>query len=214
MAKAGQRTAKTRADAEVIADKLDAAEPPKPPEDPTDRRRRPKPLSPLAQYHRGKEIAAMRAREKPVAWAEIAKAMGMSKSRCATLYDRFMEWEQPLHDPMVVVDETIDALTVAMHEAFETYEKAVAGSSVAVRALQVAAQTALHRLALMRAAGRAPRELAAPQVAAQVTVMFRQFLDILQRHGATDEMLKEFEAVGREGIGRMTAIEGRATLAA
>jgi hypothetical protein len=181
-------------------------------------RRRPK-ISPLERYHRGRRIAAMRSREingklRPHSWKEIAKDVGLSESQCGLVYGQFLEWEAPLHDPMEVVQETIDALTVAMHEALRTYEAAPEGTSVRVQALRTGMDAAVTRLQVMRAAGRAPRSLAAPAVAQQMQVVFREFAELLRRHQVGDDALREFLELAEGQMGRMSAIEGRALPAA
>lgn len=171
-------------------------------------RRRPK-MNPLQRYQRGRVIAEMRARPRPVAWKDIAKQIGMSMAGAQEAYAQFLEWEMPLHDPLAVVDETIDAMTVALHESIQTYEDADPGSSVRVQALRTAVDTALTRLQVMRAAGRAPRSLAAPAVGQQMQTVFREFAELLRRHQVGDDVIRDFLELAEGQMGRMTAIDGR-----
>lgn len=159
-------------------------------------------LSPLDRYQRGREIAALRAQAKPVAWKTVAEHVGLSQRQCQEVYAQFLDWEQPLHDPMRVVDETIDSLTVAMHEAWLTYEGADAGSSVRVQAIRTAMDAAITRLQVMRAAGRAPRSLAAPTLAAEMQGVFRDFAELLRRHDVDDGVLRDFLGLAESRMGR------------
>lgn len=172
-------------------------------------------LSPLDRYQRGRQIAAMRAREvdgkpRPVSWKDIAKAVNLSESGAKDAYSQFLTWELPQHDPLKVVDETIDVMTVAMHEALETYAQAKPGSSVRVQALKTAVETAATRLQIMRAAGRAPRSLAGPSVAAELQLAFREFAELLSRHDVGDDVLRDFLGLAESRMGRLTAVEGHA----
>jgi hypothetical protein len=152
----------------------------------------------------------MRARPRPIAWKTIAKDVGLSERQAQEVYAQFIDWEKPLHDPMAVVEETIDGLTVAMHEAWQTYADAAPGSSVRVQAIRTAADAAVTRLQVMRAAGRAPRSLAAPSFAAEMQTAFREFAELLGRHDVSDEVLRDFLGLAEARMGRLTAIEGRA----
>lgn len=175
----------------------------------TPRPRRKAHISPLERYHRGRTIAAMRAQENPAAWREIAKTVGLSVSQAKEVHAQYLDWEEPLHDPMEVVQETIDAMTVAMQEAFKTYQAADEGSSVRVQALRVAVDTAVLRLQVMRAAGRAPRSLAGPSVAQQLQVVFREFAELLRRHEVGEAALRDFLELAESQMGQMSAIDGR-----
>ena len=168
-------------------------------------------MTALERYQRGRKIAEMRAHHpKPIAWATIAKHVGLSVSGAKDAYNRFLAAETLLLDGTGVVDETIDVMTVAMHEAFQTYEAADPGGSVRVQALKMAVETAVGRLHIMRAAGRAPRSLAAPSMVAEMQVVFREFAELLRRHDVGDDALREFLGLAETRMGRMTAIEGRA----
>jgi len=172
-------------------------------------------MTALERHQRGRQIAAMRAQEpKPVAWAQIAKHVGLSQSGAKDAYNRFLAAEEPLHDPMGVIDETIDALTVVMHEAFQNHADADPGSSVRVQSLRTAVDTAIARLQIMRAAGRAPRSLAAPSLVSEMQVVFREFAELLRRHKVSEDALREFLELAEGQMGRMNAIEGRAEIAA
>lgn len=174
-------------------------------------RRRPK-LSPLERYHRGRVIGEMRSRENPVAWKDIAREVGMSQSGAKGAYADFLDWEEPLHDPMDVVQETIDALTVSMHEALRTYEAAPEGSSIRVQALKVGMEAAITRLNVLRAAGRAPRSLAAPAVAQQMQIVFREFADLLRRHNVGEDALVELLGLAESQIGHLPSVNSSARL--
>jgi hypothetical protein len=167
-------------------------------------------LNPLERYQRGRQIAEMRARKRPVAWKTIAKAVGVSERQANEIYRQFLLWEEPQHDPMKAVDETIDVMTVAMHGALETYMEAKEGSSVRVAALKTAVETAAARLQIMRAAGRAPRSLAAPSMVAEMQLVFREFAELLRRHDVGDDALREFLELAETRMGRLTAIDARA----
>jgi hypothetical protein len=148
---------------------------------------------------------------KPVAWADIAKEVGMSEAGARDAWEQFREAEASmLDDPLAVVDETIDMMTVAIHQALATYEDAAPGSSVRVQALRAAVDTAMVRLQVMRSAGRAPRSLAAPALAQQLQVVFREFAELLRRHELGDEVLRDFLSLAESQMGRMSAIDGRA----
>lgn len=170
---------------------------------------RPPKLSPLERYARGRRIAEMRARAKPIAWREIAKQVGMSESGAKEAHAQFLEWEEPLHDPSTFVQETLDALTVAMHEAFRNAAMAEEGSSARVQSLRAAMDAVMTRLQVARAAGRAPRSLSAPQVATQMQLVFREFATLLERHKVGDEVLRDFLALAESQIGRLNAVDGR-----
>lgn len=165
-------------------------------------------LSPLDRYQRGRKIAEMRARERPVAWRDIAADVGMSEAGAKDAHAQFLSWEEPLHDPMDALQETIDALTVSMRLAFETYEAADPGSSVRVQAVRTTVDTALIRLQVLRAAGRAPRSLSGPSVAQQLQVVFREFAELLSRHKVSDAALREFLEFAELQMGKASAIEG------
>jgi hypothetical protein len=176
-------------------------------------RRRAK-LSPLERYARGKRIAEMRSRVvngnmKPLTWGQIGKEVGMSARGAEEAYATWLEWEEPLHDPNGVVDETINALTVSMHEALRTYEAAPEGSSVRVQALRTTVHTAITRLQVMRAAGRAPRSLAAPMVERQMQAVLREFAELLGRHEVGDDVLRDFLLLAESKMGQVTAIDAR-----
>jgi hypothetical protein len=79
-----------------------------------------------------------------------------------------------------------------------------------VQALRAAVDTAMVRLQVMRSAGRAPRSLAAPALAQQLQVVFREFAELLRRHELGDEVLRDFLSLAESQMGRMSAIDGRA----
>lgn len=152
----------------------------------------------------------VRGKPKPVAWKDIAAEVGMSQQGARDAWVAFLAAEETmLENPLAVVDETIDTMTVAIHAALATYEAADEGSSVRVQALRTAVDTAVLRLTIMRQAGRAPRSLAAPTVAAQVQLVFREFAELLRRHKVDDVVIRDFLELAEGQMGRMTAIEGR-----
>lgn len=157
----------------------------------------------------------MRAREKPVPWEEIAKTVGLSERQAHSVHEQFLKSEGRQRDHAAVVDETIATFTVAMQEAWLTYEAAELGSSVRVQALRAAMDAALVRFQIMRAAGRAPRSLAGPGVAAQLQEAFREFASLLAKHGVKDEVLRDFLLLAESKIGAGgQVIEGRESLSA
>lgn len=167
-------------------------------------------LNALQKHQRGRRIAAMRARVKPTAWKTIAAEVGMSVSGAKDAHEQFLAAEEAMLDnPLAVVDETIDAMTVAIDRQLRNAEAAGAGTSTSVQALRAAVDTAVLRLTIMRQAGRAPRSLAAPTIAAQVQLVFREFAELLRRHQVRDEVLRDLLALAESQMGRMTAIEGR-----
>lgn len=115
----------------------------------------------------------------------------MSVSGVKEAYAQFLDWEEPLHDPLEVVQQTIDALTVTMHEAMRNAEAAPEGSSVRTQALRLGMDTAIQRLNVMRAAGRAPRSLAMPSLNQVTQLVFREFAEVLRRHDVADEVLAD-----------------------
>jgi hypothetical protein len=167
-------------------------------------------LNPLERYHRGRLIASMRARTKPVAWQEIANDLGLSESQCKDIHVQFMEWEAPQHDPMKAVEETIDSLTVAMHAAWENAEQAEVGSNARVYSIKTAVEVSLLRLNIMQQAGRAHRELGAPALAHQFQVLLRNLVEILDRHQVSDDLLRELMVFTEEAAGKLTAIDSSA----
>lgn len=174
------------------------------------RYRRPK-LNALQRHQRGRTIAAMRSRHpRPVAWKDISRHLGIAESTAHDCYEQYLAAEESMiADPLEAVNETIDVMTVAMHQALITYEAAPPGTSVRVQALRTAVDTALMRLQVMRSAGRAPRSLAAPAVAQQLQLVLREFAELLRRHDVGDQVLRDFLDLADSQMGRMTAIEGR-----
>lgn len=201
------------------------SKPPGKPSKPTEGRRSPagsggrarrKPhLNALQRHQRGRQIAAMRSRVlagklKPVAWKDIARELGMSESGAHDAWEQFKAAEATIiDDPLAVVDETIDVLTVVVHESLRTYEAADAGSSVRVQALRTAVDTAVTRLSVMRAAGRAPRSLAGPSLAQELQTVFRRFAELLREHHVGDDVLRAFIDLAEEQMGLAT-ISGHA----
>lgn len=148
-----------------------------------------------------------------MAWEDIAHQVGLSERQAQAIHKQFLDWELPQHDHLAAVDETIDTFTVALREAWLTYEAAEPGSSVRVQALRAAMDASFTKLQIMRAAGRAPRSLAGPAVSAEMQLIFRELYDLMQRHGIADDVLRDFLALADTRM-RSTTIEGRATLAA
>lgn len=166
-------------------------------------------LSPLERYARGRKIAAMRAREKPIAWREVAKEVGMSEGGAKEAYAQFLDWEEPLHDPSDAVQETIDGLTVAMHEAFRSVGAMDVDAPGRTQAIRTAVDTLVTRMNVMQRAGRLPRSLAAPQVGQQMQLVLREFAAMLARHDVGDDVMRDFLTLAESQIGRVNAIEGR-----
>lgn len=167
--------------------------------------------NPLERYQRGRRIVELRAREKPLAWPKIAREVGLSERQTREVYDQAIQWDQNLHDPLAALDETIDVFTVAMQGALETFADAPAGSGVRVQALRTAMDAADTRLRILRAAGRAPRSLEGPSVAAQMQVVFRELAELLSRHEIPDAALRDFLELAERRMGESSAIEGTAS---
>lgn len=167
--------------------------------------------NPLERYQRGRRVVALRAREKPAPWKDIAAEIGLSERNTRKMYEQAIQWDQNLHDPLAALDETIDVFTVAMQGALETFAAAKAGSPVRVQALRTAMEAAETRLRILRAAGRAPRSLEGPTVAAQMQVVFRELAELLSRHEIPDAALTDFLALAERRMGESSAIDGTAS---
>jgi hypothetical protein len=173
-------------------------------------RYRPK-LNALQRYQRGRTIAEMRSRlPRPVPWREVAKHVEMTQKGAQEAYYAFLEMELPEHDPMAPVDETLDVMTVALHELMANAEAAETGSTVRVQSWKSAVDIAVTRLQVMQRAGRAPRSLAGPQMARQLQRVLTEFAELLRRHQVGDAVLRDFLALAERSMENATAIEGHA----
>lgn len=156
----------------------------------------------MQELQRGRTIIEMRARERPVAWKVIGSELKISPTYAQEIHRRALSWEEPLHDPMLALQETIDSVTAAVHAAWDTYREAEEGSSVRVQAIRAALDATGTRLHIMQLAGRAPRSLAGPSMASEMRSVFVEFADLLRRHGVPSEALEELIAMAESRMGQ------------
>jgi hypothetical protein len=97
------------------------------------------------------------------ATAPTTKARSTTCSRCST---------QAVEDFAIIVQRS-------SHDGYR------------VSALRGLVETALTRLHVLRAAGRAPRSLAGPTVAQEMQVVFREFAELLRQHDVSDDVLRD-----------------------
>jgi hypothetical protein len=171
----------------------------------------------MDRVHRARVIAAERAKVEPTSWKAISDMVGLAQSQCREIYADFLRWDETMHDPMAVVDETIDCLWAAMIETSDTAANADPGSAARVGAIRAFMEAATTRLALMQAAGKVPRYLGTFQAQAELQAVLREFGELLRKHAIEGEALRDFlelaERVQSKPMGVRPAIEGTVTAA-
>lgn len=151
---------------------------------------------------RARTIAAERAQTRPTAWKAIAAKVGLSESQCREVYADYLRWNEDQEDPLGVVDDTINSLTVAMDEAADTAAHADPGSAARVGAVRMFVEASTTRLALMQAAGKVPRYLGQFAAEREMRVIFEEFAELLRKHDVRGAILDDFIDLARRAAAR------------
>jgi hypothetical protein len=147
---------------------------------------------------RAAEVTAMR--QSGVSWSRIAAEVGLSVRQCQNVYSDQMAVEGDAAEGDAAVEELIALLSQAV-EDFAVIVRRTTHDGYRASALRGLVETAMTRLAVLRAAGRAPRSLAAPALTQQMQVVLREFAAMLGRHDVPDEVLDEFLRLAERMMG-------------
>jgi hypothetical protein len=169
----------------------------------------------LDRIHHAREIARLKD-DEGLTWPQVAERVGKPKTTCERLYRDLKRSGDltPNRDAWAWVYMRLDALTMTMQRAAETYEAAPAGSSVAVGALKLWEASSEKMLELARWVGWTPRQLGALNAERAMQEMFREMAAIAEKYDAPDEMITAFlDLAERRLSGQPATIEGTASAA-
>lgn len=161
----------------------------------------------LERHHRNAKIVALRKARVP--WKEVASQFGMTVRGAERIvemwHDSAVDFEVDTRDHF---EELIAGLTMAI-EQFAIIGVTGDGDSNRIGALKAYVETLMARDDVLRTAGLLPRHRAAPRLEDEMQVMFREFADLLGRHGVGEDALMELVELAQSRQGQWTAAPRR-----
>jgi hypothetical protein len=166
----------------------------------------------LDRLHHAREVVQLKDNEG-LTWPQVAERTGRPKTTCERLYRDFKRNGDlhPDRDAWAWVYRRLDALTLVMEKAAETYAAAPAGSAVQVGALKAFEMASEKSLELARWVGWTPRQLGALSAERAMQEMFREMAAIAERYDAPDEMVQAFLDLAERKLSGRPVIEGTAS---
>jgi hypothetical protein len=143
-------------------------------------------------------------------WRWIAAETGFTVRGCEKMLERLKQ-SGLAHgaQPEEHIRRHLMVLSEAMRLAAETYEAAEPGSPVRIGAIRQMREAAAEERELLQQIGELPAHLGMVNFVREAQVVFRSVMEVLERHGVSDDVLAELALLG-DRLRPRRAIEERA----
>jgi hypothetical protein len=141
-----------------------------------------------------RRIALGRASEPPVPWATLARQERVPERTLRHLHAEWLQVQEFYGDPLGVIAETLDTLTVLIEEAARDIQNAPPGNAK-VGTMRVLIDLMVRRLNLLIQVGRMPRNIVDFEAESDVRRMIRQMAEVVEKHDLGVEVLDDFLAI-------------------